>query len=234
VDRGTPNLYTLLVELADAKGRTVQSTPARIGFPHGRNQRWTRYRKRRADYDPRCQSSRARSRNVPRHVARESMARDIQLMKRNNINAIRTSHYPNDPYLYELALAAGVPRGWLVVGLLGLASAFVSGTAGATGLAIALGGVLLAYRALSSISSGLGLGELLDRMPSGLMQIVGETDGNSRMASAAEMFLARALLQRAELVVLDESFAALDPDTLDRCLRCTLARAPTLMVIAHP
>jgi beta-galactosidase len=31
------------------------------------------------------------------------MERDIRLMKQNNVNAIRTSHYPNDPYLYELA-----------------------------------------------------------------------------------------------------------------------------------
>ena len=31
------------------------------------------------------------------------MERDVQLMKRNNVNAIRTSHYPNDPYLYALA-----------------------------------------------------------------------------------------------------------------------------------
>jgi ATP-binding cassette subfamily B protein len=40
-------------------------------------------------------------------------------------------------------------------------------------------------------------------------------------------------LAEAELVVLDESFAALDPETLERCLRCALARAATLGVIAH-
>jgi ATP-binding cassette, subfamily B, bacterial len=34
--------------------------------------------------------------------------------------------------------------------------------------------------------------------------------------------------------VLDESFAALDPETLDRCLRCALQRAKALLVIAHP
>jgi ATP-binding cassette subfamily B protein len=71
-------------------------------------------------------------------------------------------------------------------------------------------------------------------MPSGLMQIVGETGWQLSHGERSRLFLARALLQRAELIVLDESFAALDPDTLDRCLRCALARAPTLMVIAHP
>ena len=37
-----------------------------------------------------------------------------------------------------------------------------------------------------------------------------------------------------DLVVLDESFAALDPETLERALRCVLQRARTLLVIAHP
>jgi ATP-binding cassette subfamily B protein len=34
--------------------------------------------------------------------------------------------------------------------------------------------------------------------------------------------------------VLDESFAALDPETLERVLACVLRRAETLIVIAHP
>lgn len=80
----------------------------------------------------------------------------------------------------------------------------------------------------------LGLGELLDRMPSGLMQIVGETGWQLSHGERSRVYLARALLQEAELVVLDESFAALDPETLERCLRCALARAATLVVIAHP
>ncbi|NNK75756.1 MAG: beta-galactosidase, partial [Maribacter sp.] len=35
-------------------------------------------------------------------VSKESMERDIKLMKQNNINAVRSSHYPNDPYWLEL------------------------------------------------------------------------------------------------------------------------------------
>jgi len=80
----------------------------------------------------------------------------------------------------------------------------------------------------------LGLGVLLDRMPSGLMQIVGETGWQLSHGERSRVYLARALLQEAELVVLDESFAALDPETLERCLRCALARSATLVVIAHP
>lgn len=37
-----------------------------------------------------------------RYISREEMERDIKLMKQFNINAVRTSHYPNDPYWYDL------------------------------------------------------------------------------------------------------------------------------------
>lgn len=80
----------------------------------------------------------------------------------------------------------------------------------------------------------LGLGDLLSRMPSGLMQIVGETGWQLSHGERSRLYLARTLLQKAELVILDESFAALDPETLTQCLRCALSRAPTLVVIAHP
>ena len=35
-------------------------------------------------------------------VSREAMLEDIRLMKAHNVNAVRTSHYPNDPYWYDL------------------------------------------------------------------------------------------------------------------------------------
>ncbi|MDE5880283.1 MAG: DUF4981 domain-containing protein, partial [Muribaculaceae bacterium] len=37
-----------------------------------------------------------------RTVPREEMERDVMTMKRLNINAVRTSHYPNNPYFYDL------------------------------------------------------------------------------------------------------------------------------------
>jgi ATP-binding cassette subfamily B protein len=80
----------------------------------------------------------------------------------------------------------------------------------------------------------LELGPLLDRMPAGLQQMVGETGWQLSHGERSRLYIARALLQRAELVVLDESFAALDPETLQRALRCVLDRARTLLVIAHP
>ncbi len=98
----TPNLYMLLVELYDARGAIIQSTYQRIGF-------------RTVEMKNGLVSVNGKPitiRGVNRHehdpetfhvVSHESMERDIVLMKRNNINALRTSHYPNDPYLYELA-----------------------------------------------------------------------------------------------------------------------------------
>jgi ATP-binding cassette subfamily B protein len=80
----------------------------------------------------------------------------------------------------------------------------------------------------------LGLGELLARMSAGLQQMVGETGWRLSHGERSRLFVARALLQKADVVVLDESFAALDPENLKRVLQCVLRRAPTLLVIAHP
>ncbi|WP_437711323.1 ATP-binding cassette domain-containing protein [Sorangium sp. So ce448] len=80
----------------------------------------------------------------------------------------------------------------------------------------------------------LGLGDLLARMPSGLDQVVGETGWQLSHGERSRLYIARALLQGAEIVLLDESFAALDPETLERALRSVRGRARPLVVIAHP
>ena len=80
----------------------------------------------------------------------------------------------------------------------------------------------------------LDMGPLLDRMPAGMMQMVGETGWQLSHGEKSRLYLARALLQGADLIILDESFAALDPETLALALQCTLRRAKSLVVIAHP
>lgn len=80
----------------------------------------------------------------------------------------------------------------------------------------------------------LGLGGLIERMPAGLLQMVGESGWQLSHGERSLLYVARTLLQRARIMILDESFAALDPETLRRSLDCVLKRAPTLVVIAHP
>ena len=98
----TPNLYTVLITLTDPSGETVEVQEARVGF------RTVEIRGgqllvngvpilikgvNRHEHDP-----------VTGHVlSEESMRRDIALMKQFNLNAVRTSHYPDDPRWYELA-----------------------------------------------------------------------------------------------------------------------------------
>jgi len=75
---------------------------------------------------------------------------------------------------------------------------------------------------------------LLGRMPGGLDQIVGDTGWRLSHGERSRIFLARALLQDADVVLLDESLAALDPENLRQCLECVMRRARSLIVIAHP
>jgi ABC-type multidrug transport system fused ATPase/permease subunit len=89
-------------------------------------------------------------------------------------------------------------------------------------------------READAICRELGLGDLLDRMPAKMLQMVGETGWQLSHGERSRLYIARALLHDADLVLLDESFAALDPETLRQCLRCVLSRATTLLVIAHP
>ncbi|GGF01848.1 glycoside hydrolase family 2 TIM barrel-domain containing protein [Hymenobacter cavernae] len=96
-----PNLYQCILTLEDAQGKPLAVTSAKIGFRkveiknaqlmvngvavevHGTN---------RHEHD-----------DVHGHVPNEELMRkDIQLMKQFNINAVRTSHYPNAERWYEL------------------------------------------------------------------------------------------------------------------------------------
>jgi ATP-binding cassette, subfamily B, bacterial len=79
----------------------------------------------------------------------------------------------------------------------------------------------------------LELGDLLDRMPGGLFQLVGETGWQLSHGERSRVFMARALLQGADLVLLDESFAELDPQNLRHCLTQVAELSGTLLVVAH-
>lgn len=97
----TPVLYSVLVTLKNAAGNVIEATRVRIGFRHVE----IRDRQLLINGMP------VLIKGVNRHdhcdvtgkVMTEALLRkDIETMKRHNINAVRTSHYPNDSRFYEL------------------------------------------------------------------------------------------------------------------------------------
>ncbi|TRX54860.1 DUF4981 domain-containing protein [Fulvivirga sp. M361] len=104
----TPYLYTLVLSLIDKSGNTVEARSAKIGF---RDVRFSKSGALLINGVP------VKLIGVNRHdhspaggktVTREEMKQDVFLLKQNNFNSIRTSHYPNDPYLYDLCDKYGI------------------------------------------------------------------------------------------------------------------------------
>lgn len=97
----TPNLYTLVMELKDKEGNSLEHLSSRVGF-----------RSSEIKYGRLLVNGKAvKLKGVNRHehdqdeghvVSEEMMLKDIMLMKQFNVNAVRTCHYPNDPRWYEL------------------------------------------------------------------------------------------------------------------------------------
>ena len=103
----TPYLYTLVLTLRDAQGAVVESRSARVGFREVevRGEELLvngvpvkLYGVNRHDHNARTGKT----------VSRADIEADIRLMKQYNFNSVRTSHYPNDPYLYDLCDAYGL------------------------------------------------------------------------------------------------------------------------------
>ena len=103
----TPNLHTLVMTLLDAEGREVDFERSRVGF------RQIEIRNRQVLINGR----RMVVRGVDRHefhpvkgraLDADDMRAEILAMKRLNFNAVRTSHYPNDPRWYDLCDELGL------------------------------------------------------------------------------------------------------------------------------
>ncbi|MDX9772948.1 MAG: glycoside hydrolase family 2 TIM barrel-domain containing protein [Bacteroidales bacterium] len=97
----SPDLYTLVLTLADSRGRVLESVSSRIGFRTSEVKNGRFLINGRAVY--------LKGTNLHEHDAvnghtidEDLMLRDIRLMKMNNINAVRTSHYPQPERFYEL------------------------------------------------------------------------------------------------------------------------------------
>lgn len=102
-----PNLYTLYVSVYDTAGLLTEVVPQRVGFRkfemignimHLNGKRIVFKGVNRHEFNPR----RGRS------ITKEDMLWDIRTLKRANINAVRTSHYPNQTLWYELCDEYGI------------------------------------------------------------------------------------------------------------------------------
>ncbi len=99
----TPNLYDLVLTLKNASGKTIDIRGGKVGFK--------KVAIRTSDGALTINGKRMVFHGVNRHdfspvngraITAEEIEEDIKTMKRLNINAVRTSHYPNDPVFYEL------------------------------------------------------------------------------------------------------------------------------------
>lgn len=97
-----PTLYHLVIELADGlNGQAVETAAQRVGFRkiEVKDGQFLVNGKaillkgvNRHDHHP----------DTGRTVTLSTMIEDVIMMKRHNINAVRTAHYPNDPRFYDI------------------------------------------------------------------------------------------------------------------------------------
>lgn len=102
-----PYLYTVVLSLRNKEGEYIEYVGIKSGFRHIEIKNSVLYfngkrllLKGTNRHEFSCDTGRA--------LAKEIMLEDILIMKKHNINALRTSHYPNDPYIYELCDEHGI------------------------------------------------------------------------------------------------------------------------------
>ena len=103
----TPYLYTLYMTLSDTDGKVLEVIPQKVGFREVE----IRDRQLLVNGQPILIKGADRHEMDPYGgyvVPLERMIEDIQIMKQMNINAVRTSHYPDDPRWYDLCDEYGI------------------------------------------------------------------------------------------------------------------------------
>jgi len=104
-----PNLYTLVMSIEDKNGQLLEAKSCKVGF---RSVEFSKddskllingkvtylYGVNRHDHDPAKGMA----------LSRDDIRKDVQTLKQFNFNCIRTSHYPNDPYFYDLCDQYGI------------------------------------------------------------------------------------------------------------------------------
>ena len=102
-----PNLYTLTFELLDTDGNGLEAICQKIGFRRVEIKNGQLLVNGKAPYFKGVNRHEVQP-DAGRVVSEETMIKDILLMKQHNINAVRTSHYPNQTRWYELCDEYGI------------------------------------------------------------------------------------------------------------------------------
>lgn len=102
-----PNLYTLIFELRDAQGTAQEAISRKIGFRKVELKNGQLLINGQVPYFKGVNRHEIQP-DAGRAISEETMIKDIKLMKQHNINAVRTSHYPNHPRWYELCDEYGI------------------------------------------------------------------------------------------------------------------------------
>ncbi|GAL81949.1 beta-galactosidase [Algibacter lectus] len=104
----SPYLYTLVFDVKDATGKIVESRSQKVGF---------RKIGFSVDNELLINGKPVKIKGVNRHdhhpvrgkaLTRKDLEDDVKLLKKFNFNAVRTSHYPNDSYFYDLCDKYGI------------------------------------------------------------------------------------------------------------------------------
>jgi beta-galactosidase len=104
-----PNLYTLVLSLEDSTGKLIEAKSCKVGFRSIEFSKETSkllingkltylYGVNRPDHHP----------TKGKALHREDILHDVKTIKQFNFNCIRTSHYPMDPYFYQLCDSFGI------------------------------------------------------------------------------------------------------------------------------
>ena len=102
----TPNLYKVVVTVQQ-QNKDVESVPVRTGFRKVE----IKNKQLLVNGQPILIKGANRHEIDPDGgyvISRERMVKDVKLMKQFNVNAVRTCHYPDDPYFYELCDEYGI------------------------------------------------------------------------------------------------------------------------------
>ncbi len=97
-----PYLYTLLLTIKDNEGNSVEFTSTKVGFREVKIDEKGRFLVNGNPIKLIGVNRHDHSMTNGKVVSKADMEKDVQLIKKFNFNAVRTSHYPNNPYFYDL------------------------------------------------------------------------------------------------------------------------------------